>query len=61
MLPEDYNYNKTYIFYVQNPDDFYNQLRAFEQEHNLIDQTVDETTDLTMAQQMLQAIGIATK
>ncbi len=61
MLPEDYNYNKTYIFYVQNPDDFYNQLRAFEQEHNLIDQTVDETTDLTMAQEMLQAIGIATK
>ena len=61
MLPEDYNYNKTYIFYVQNPDDFYNQLRAFEQEHNLIDQTVDENTDLTMAQQMLQAIGIATK
>jgi hypothetical protein len=61
MLPEDYNYNKTYIFYVQNPDDFYNQLRAFEQEHNLIDQTVDENTDLTMAQEMLQAIGIATK
>lgn len=61
MLPDDYNYNKTYIFYVQNPDDFYNQLKAVEQEHNLIDQTVDENTDLTMAQQMLQAIGIATK
>jgi hypothetical protein len=61
MLPEDYNYNKTYISYVQNQDDFYNQLRAFEQEHNLIDQTVDENTDLTMAQEMLQAIGIATK
>jgi hypothetical protein len=56
------NHNKTtWVFRVQSPEDFYDQLRAFEQEHGLIDQTVDENTDLTLAREMLQTIGIATK
>jgi hypothetical protein len=56
------NYNKTtWVFRVQSLEDFYDQLRAFEQEHGLIDQTVDENTDLTLAREMLQTIGIATK
>ena len=54
------NYGKTtWVFHVQSPEDFYAQLRAFEQEHGLIDQTVDENTDLTLAQEMLQAIGVS--
>jgi macrodomain Ter protein organizer (MatP/YcbG family) len=56
------NYGKTtWVFHVQSTEDFYNQLKAFEQEHGLIDQTVDEHTDLTLARKMLQAIGIRTK
>jgi len=56
------NYSKTtWVFRVQSLEDFYDQLRAFEQEHGLIDQTVDENTDLTLAREMLQTIGIATK
>jgi hypothetical protein len=56
------NHNKTtWVFRVQSLEDFYDQLRAFEQEHGLIDQTVDENTDLTLAREMLQTIGIATK
>ena len=56
------NYGKTtWMFHVQSSEDFYNQLKAFEQEHGLIDQTVDETTDLTLAQEILQAIGIKTQ
>lgn len=61
MNKEEKSYNISYVFYVQNAEDFYSQLKAFEQEHNLIDQTVDENTDLFVAQEMLQAIGIKTK
>lgn len=57
----DKNYKIGYTFYIQNAEDFYNQLRAFEQEHGLIDQTVDEYTDLTLAQEMLRDIGVNTK
>lgn len=58
-MEQNNNYqSQTWIFYVQSPDDFYNQLREFEKQHGLIDQTVDETTDLTLAREMLQAIGI---
>lgn len=49
-----------YIFYIQSPEDFYNQLSAFEQEHGLVDQTVNENSDLTVAKNMLQSIGINT-
>jgi hypothetical protein len=58
-MDED-NYSKqSWVFFIQSPEDFYAQLRAFEQEHGLIDQTVDENTDLTLAQEMLQAIGVS--
>lgn len=61
MNKQENPYNISYVFHVQNAEDFYSQLRAFEQEHGLIDQTVDETTDLTLAREMLQAIGINTQ
>jgi len=57
----NYYKSQTWVFHVQNAEDFYRQLRDFEQEHGLIDQTVDEHTDLTLAREMLQAIGIRTK
>jgi hypothetical protein len=60
MLPENYNYNKTYIFYVQNPDDFYNQLRAAHKEDVTREAEID-VEDTALAQQMLQAIGIKTQ
>lgn len=60
MLPEDYNYNKTYIFYVQSPEDFYRQLRAAHQADVIQEENID-VEDLSVAEEMLQAIGIATK
>jgi hypothetical protein len=61
MLPEDYNYGKqTWVFRVQSPEDFYNQLRAAHREDYAREQEFD-VEDTTMAQEMLQAIGIKTK
>lgn len=60
-MDKDKNYKIGYTFYVQSAEDFYNQLKEFEQEHGLIDQTVDEYTDLTLAQEMLKDIGVNTK
>lgn len=60
MLPDDYNYNKTYIFYVQSPEDFYRQLRAAHKEDADFEAEID-VEDLSIAEEMLQAIGIATK
>jgi hypothetical protein len=57
MLPEDYNYNKTYTFYIQNPEDFYNQLRRYHRLDLAQEQSVDiEDTDL--AKDMLREIGV---
>jgi hypothetical protein len=57
MLPEDYNYNKTYTFYIQNPEDFYNQLRGYHRLDLAQEQSVDiEDTDL--AKDMLREIGV---
>lgn len=50
----------SYIFHVQNPEDFYNQLRAAHREDYAREQEID-VEDTTMAQEMLQAIGIKTK
>jgi hypothetical protein len=59
MNTKDQNpYRINYIFHVQSAEDFYQKLQAFEKEHNLVDQTVNETTDLTLAQDMLKAIGV---
>ena len=62
MLPEDYNYNynKTYTFYIQNPEDFYNQLRAAHDADAELEAEID-VEDTALAEQMLQAIGIKTQ
>jgi hypothetical protein len=60
MLPEDYNYNKTYIFYVQNPEDFYSQLRAAHGADVEREAEID-VEDTALAEKMLQAIGIKTQ
>ena len=46
-----------YIFYIQNPEDFYAQLRAYERNDRLNELEVD-TDDLTLAQDMLKSIGV---
>lgn len=59
MLPEDhnYNYNKTYVFYIQNPEDFYSQLRDFHRQDLAQEQDID-VDDLDLAQDMLREIGV---
>jgi hypothetical protein len=61
MLPENHNYYKqTWVFHVQNAEDFYNQLRAAHREDAEREEEIDvENTEL--AEQMLQAIGIKTQ
>ena len=50
--------NIHYTFHVQSPEDFYNQLRAYEQLHGWIDSWVDENTDNSLAKTMLNSIGV---
>jgi lysozyme family protein len=46
-----------YTFYIQSPEDFYHQLKQFADE-NYAEEAVEDTQ---LAEEMLQAIGIATK
>jgi hypothetical protein len=46
-----------YVFHVQNPEDFYAQLRAFERNDYLNELEVD-LNDLSIAQSMLKSIGV---
>lgn len=55
-MNEQVPYNLT--FHVQSPEDFYAQLRAFEQLYGWIDCTVDENTDISLAKHMLNTIGV---
>lgn len=58
MLPEDYNYsNKTWVFYVQSPEDFYAQLRSAHQQDAAQEAEID-VNDLELAQNMLRGIGV---
>lgn len=58
-MNEHFNWEPiNYIFHVQSSEDFYNQLRAFEAKHYEENVDVDDTS---LAQEMLQAIGIKTK
>jgi hypothetical protein len=47
----------SYKFYVQSPEDFYKQLRAFERNDHLNELEID-TDDLTLAKNMLESIGV---
>ena len=49
--------NINYKFYIQSPEDFYRQLRAFERNDYLNELEID-TDDLTLAQDMLRSIGV---
>lgn len=61
MLPEDHNYGKqTWVFYVQSPEDFYNQLRAAHKADAEFEAEID-VEDTALAEQMLQDIGIKTQ
>jgi len=57
-MNEEWNWKPVgYIFNIQSPEDFYNQLRAFHREDYAREQAVD-LEDLTLAQDMLRGIGI---
>lgn len=60
MLPDNYWTNKTYVFYIQNPEDFYSQLEEFNKRVEEADQEID-VEDVTTAKKMLQSIGIKTE
>lgn len=55
MNEEEWNWKPVnYVFHIQNPEDFYNQMRQFADRYN----DEDEVEDLSTAKEMLQAIGI---
>jgi hypothetical protein len=55
------NYGKqTWVFRIQSPEDFYNQLRAAHREDANREAEID-TTNLTLAKEMLEKIGIVVK
>lgn len=61
MHEEEWNWKPVnYVFHVQNPEDFYRQLRAFERQDYLDELEID-TEDLTLAKKMLENIGINCK
>lgn len=49
--------NINYKFYIQSPEDFYRQLRAYERNDYFNELEID-TDDLTLAQDMLKSIGV---
>ena len=52
------NYGKqTWVFRIQSPEDFYNQLREYHRLDLAIEQAID-VEDTTLAKQMLQSIGV---
>jgi hypothetical protein len=57
---KDFYGRQTWIFHVQSVEDFEKQLKEWELAHSQVDDKVD-VEDTTMAQEMLQAIGIKTK
>lgn len=58
MKEEEWNWKPiNYVFHIQNPEDFYHQLKQFTDE-NYAEEAVKDTQ---LAEEMLQAIGIATK
>ena len=57
-MEKDFNWKRIdYVFNIQTPEDFYNQLRAFHREDWKLEQEID-VTDLSQAQQMLRDIGV---
>jgi hypothetical protein len=55
------NYGKqTWVFRIQSPEDFYNQLRAAHRDDANREAEID-TTNLTLAKEMLEKIGIVVK
>jgi hypothetical protein len=48
------------VFYIQSVEDFHNQLREFHRQDTAQEDEID-VEDLSVAEEMLQAIGIATK
>lgn len=55
MSEEQKPYNISYTFHIQSVEDFYNQLAQHAEE---ILQSYDTEDDLTLAQEMLQGIGV---
>jgi hypothetical protein len=60
MTENDKPYNISYVFYIQSVEDFHNQLREFHRQDTAQEDEID-VEDLSVAEEMLQAIGIATK
>ena len=57
-MEKDFNWKRIdYVFNVQSPEDFYNQLRAFHREDWKQEQEID-VMDLSLAQDMLRGIGV---
>lgn len=54
------NYKQNYTFHVQSPEDFYRQLKEFNQQDQQLEDAID-LKDLSEAKQMLNQIGIKTK
>lgn len=52
-----YYNSQTWIFHVQSPEDFYRQLHEFAEKQY----AEGDVEDTALAEEMLQAIGIATK
>lgn len=56
-MREEWNWQPVnYVFHIQNPEDFYQQMREFVDTH--VEEDVEDTQ---LAEEMLQAIGIKTK
>lgn len=58
-MKEEWNWKPAnYVFHVQNADDFYRQLQQFVDTHL---REEDEVEDLSLANEMLQSIGVKCK